>query len=387
MKFVIVLLSTVLCIGFTVGIVTAHNKNITRVPEILKAPQPPKIDGDLFDWPLETSITGYQTPDSKETAPSGGNPAPKDEKDFSFEMFAIVSQSLVVGHVYHRKLGYFMNFNSIDLHVHAGIERPVPMDNWMDGLIRTGRTVLGLVDHYELYLKSDEDYVSYLARKGFPRWYANGLEGFRTFCNEVRQQGKRSDITVLLGLEVYHGDFPDLFWILRGSESKTSYIRKDFLEGLDFIGCHISKTESFEPWGDFLLKSAEKLSHTAHENGIIGVLFHPFDHSFWAHRQGMTPERGLHIIEPDKLADFAEKMAKLDIYVEINWGSDSKNLNQPEFIREYIPVIQALKSQGVRFWLGSDVHHSINSGYNIDQMCAVLNISVDDIWIPDTADL
>ena len=69
--------------------VEAHNKNIQRVPEILKTSSPPRIDGDLFDWPFETSITGYQTPDSKETAPSGGSPAPKDEKDFSFEMFAM----------------------------------------------------------------------------------------------------------------------------------------------------------------------------------------------------------------------------------------------------------------------------------------------------------
>ena len=95
-----------------------------------------------------------------------------------------------------------MNFNYIDLHIHAGIERPLPMAEWVDGLISNGRAALGLLDHYELYLKSDEYYASYLARKGFPRWYANGLEGFRTFCNEVRQQAKREEIMVLLGLEV-----------------------------------------------------------------------------------------------------------------------------------------------------------------------------------------
>ncbi|HIE28558.1 TPA: hypothetical protein EYP66_14855 [Candidatus Poribacteria bacterium] len=261
-----------------------------------------------------------------------------------------------------------MNFDSIDLHIHAGIERPYSMTEWVDGLIRNGRTALGLVDHYELYLKSDEDYASYLARKGFPRWYDNGLKGFRAFCNEVRQQAKREEITVLLGLEVYHGDFPE--------------VRGDFLEGLDFIGCHISKTESFEPWGDFLLRSAEKLSCTAHENGLVGVLFHPFNHSFWSQRQGMTSPRGLNIIEPGKLDDFAERMAALDVCVEINWGSDSKNLNQPEFIDKYVPVVQALKSQGVLFWLGSDVHHSLNSVYDMNRMCAVLDISVNDIWVP-----
>ena len=69
--------------------VEAHNKNIQRVPEILRASSPPKIDGDLLDWPMETSVTGYQTPDSEETAASGGSPAPTEEKDFSFELFAM----------------------------------------------------------------------------------------------------------------------------------------------------------------------------------------------------------------------------------------------------------------------------------------------------------
>jgi len=89
MKFTICFLSIVLFIGLTVCTVTGHNKNITRVPEIKKAPKPPTIDGSLEEWSPKTSITGYQTPDSEETAPSGGNPAPEEEKDFSFELFAM----------------------------------------------------------------------------------------------------------------------------------------------------------------------------------------------------------------------------------------------------------------------------------------------------------
>ena len=46
MKLAIVSLSIVLIVGLTIGTVTAHNKNITRVPEILKAPKPPEIDID-----------------------------------------------------------------------------------------------------------------------------------------------------------------------------------------------------------------------------------------------------------------------------------------------------------------------------------------------------
>ncbi len=260
-----------------------------------------------------------------------------------------------------------MNLNSVDLHVHAGIERPMAMDDWVQGLIKSGRKVLGLLDHYELYLKSDGEYEAYLERKGFPHWYSNGIAGFREFGQEVRQQGQKNDIKMLLGLEVYHGDFPD--------------IRPEFLEGLDFIGCHISKTESYEPWGDFLLKSASKLSKFAHQHNLVGVLFHPFDHSFWSYRQGIVPPRKLNIIEPNKLADFADEMSSLDICVEINWGSDSQNLHNKVFLNEYIPVIKALKERNVLFWLGSDAHHS-SDDYDMSRLCLALGIGEEDVWIP-----
>ena len=263
-----------------------------------------------------------------------------------------------------------MNIDHIDLHVHAGIERPVPMDVWIEGLIRRGCKALGLLDHYELYLKSDEEYASYLERKGFPRWYSNGIAGFREFCQQVRHQGATRDVKILLGLEVYHGDFPD--------------IRPDFLDGLDFVGCHISKTESFEPWGDFLLSAASKLSQTAHQYGLVGVLFHPFDHSFWHYRQGNIPARGLKIVEPDMLEDFADKIASLDICIEINWGSDSKNLDHPAFLQEYLPVIEALKEKQVRFWLGSDVHHSPDAPYDMARLCSALCIGSENVWNPFT---
>ncbi|MFC1714962.1 hypothetical protein ACFL6S_14940, partial [Candidatus Poribacteria bacterium] len=144
----------------------------------------------------------------------------------------------------------------------------------------------------------------------------------------------------------------------------------------------ISKTESFEPWGDFLLHAASKLSQTAHEHDLIGVLFHPFNHSFWSHRQGITPARGLKMVEPDKLDDFADQMASLDICIEINWGSDSKNLDQPVFLQEYLPVIEALKERQVLFWLGSDVHHSPDDPYDMDSLCSALGISIENVWNP-----
>jgi hypothetical protein len=234
--------------------------------------------------------------------------------------------------------------------------------------MQRGCKALGLLDHYELYLKTDEEYAAYLERKRFPYWYSNGLTGFREFCGEVRHQGTVRDAEVLLGLEVYHGDFPD--------------IRPDFLDGLDFVGCHISKTESFEPWSDFLLNAASKLSQTAHQYGLMGVLFHPFDHSFWHHRQGNTPPRGLKIVEPDKLKAFADGVASLDICIEINWGSDSKNLDQPAFLQEYLPVIEALRERQVRFWLGSDLHHSPDAPYDMNRLCSALGIGIADVWEP-----
>ena len=261
-----------------------------------------------------------------------------------------------------------MNLDQIDLHIHAGIERPVPLDVWIDGLIQAGRRTLGFLDHYELYLRSDAEYRAYLERKGFPAWYSNGVRGFREFCDEVRAQTKERSITALLGLEIYHGDFPQ--------------IDVRFLAGLDVIGRPISKTGSFAPWSDCVLQAAAKLRQVAHETGLVGVLFHPFAHSFWAYRQGTPPPRGLNIVEPDRLDAFADRMATFDICIEINWGSDSKNLTEPLFLERYRPVTRVLKERGVPFWLGSDVHHSSDAPYEMRRLCTELGIDAGDVWVP-----
>ena len=88
------------------------------------------------------------------------------------------------------------------------------------------------------------------------------------------------------------------------------------------------------------------------------------------------------MVEPHRLADFADKMASLDIFIEINWGSDSKNLDQPIFLREYLPAIHALQERRARFWLGSDAHRLPDAPYEMSRLCSALGINAEDVWNP-----
>jgi hypothetical protein len=58
------------------------------------------------------------------------------------------------------------------------------------------------------------------------------------------------------------------------------------------------------------------------------------------------------------------------------------NLNHPAFLEEYLPVIQALKKRHVPFWLGSDIHHSLDAPYHMDRLCSALGIGAEDVWDP-----
>ena len=79
---------------------------------------------------------------------------------------------------------------------------------------------------------------------------------------------------------------------------------------------------------------------------------------------------------------FADEMASLDICIEINWGSDSKYLDQPVFLQEYLPVIEALKERQVRFWPGSGIHHSLDALYDMNRLCSALGIGTENVWYP-----
>jgi len=73
-------------IGFTA-------RAVDRVVEVkvLKTQSPPVIDGNLKDWPVNTSITGYLTPSDigKSLQQWRGEPTPTKEEDCSLNIYAM----------------------------------------------------------------------------------------------------------------------------------------------------------------------------------------------------------------------------------------------------------------------------------------------------------
>ena len=44
----------------------------------------------------------------------------------------------------------------MDMHIHAGKEREIPLDQWIDLSVKDGRKVMVLLDHLELYRLSKD---------------------------------------------------------------------------------------------------------------------------------------------------------------------------------------------------------------------------------------
>ncbi|MGH9661249.1 MAG: hypothetical protein ACRD96_22060, partial [Bryobacteraceae bacterium] len=61
-------------------------------------------------------------------------------------LVAVVATAVAAGQQPRR-----FGLREMDFHLHAGMERPVALDEWIDLAVADGRRVMLLLDHIELY--------------------------------------------------------------------------------------------------------------------------------------------------------------------------------------------------------------------------------------------
>ena len=93
----------------------------------------------------------------------------------------------------------WFQLREMDMHLHAGMERRVPLDEWVEMCIADGRKVIVLLDHLELYRKSEEEATSWATEREFEQWYPVGLEGKLAFLRDMERVRERSDIISFRG--------------------------------------------------------------------------------------------------------------------------------------------------------------------------------------------
>lgn len=106
------------------------------------------------------------------------------------------------------KEGLFQ-LNEIDMHVHAGKERPLPLNEWIDLFVRDGRKVMLLLDHLELYRMDDKKNKEWIKKNNFNDWYPNTKTGKYDFIKDISTVESRNDVLTFRGWEIWEGEIEE----------------------------------------------------------------------------------------------------------------------------------------------------------------------------------
>ena len=123
------------------------------------------------------------------------------------------------------KEGLF-RLNEIDFHVHAGKERPLPMNGWIDLFVSNGRKVLLLLDHLELYRVNDTENKAWVTKNKLTDWYPEKASAKELFRNDLLKAMERRDILLFRGWEIWEGELDE-------------GLEKEPMKDAEVLGCRI----------------------------------------------------------------------------------------------------------------------------------------------------
>jgi histidinol phosphatase-like PHP family hydrolase len=266
--------------------------------------------------------------------------------------------------------------SEIDLHLHAGQERDMPLEGLVKTFVDQGISFLGLLDHSELYQMGDE---ALKAKFGQLVYHATP-QGLRDFYAEVDELGRAyaGQACIFKGIEL-----PE--WEILFSDS-------DLLELTDFVGCHLN-TSCHDPahrhyvntsCGEHLANRASQLLKVCEPLGKPAVLFHPF------HRRvqelgtkvasGGTLESE-EVFTDEDIGYLLEKVDVENLYVELNFGDIFTAAATGGLLEILGRTCRALKAGGIGFSLGSDYHRTPEDFRDPDPIVARLGLTLKDLTL------
>lgn len=242
--------------------------------------------------------------------------------------------------------------NEMDLHLHAGMEREVPLSEWIDVLAADGRKVIILLDHLELYRRSPEQIAQWAAERKFQQWYGGGAEGRRAFMEDMVSALSRPDVITFRGWEVYEGEL-------------DTGLEREPLQMAEVIGFHVSPNHRGDPPdGQLFIRRIGQIAEAQKEFPVPMILFHPFTMRFeHIQRKATQAGRDLSTLTVDEYRFFQpgeqERVAELlrgkSIYVEIS-RSTGHYWEDPVCRTALIADIRPLADMGVQFTVSTDAH-------------------------------
>lgn len=261
----------------------------------------------------------------------------------------------------------------MDLHLHAGMEREVDLDSWINLAVKDGRKVIVLIDHLELYRKSQSEYEAWRAQGKFQAFYPVGPAGHKALMEDFERAGRRRDAIIFKGWEIYEGELDS------GLEGAP-------MEMAELIGWHISPNHGRPaPSGRSLIQRARQAKEAQKRFGAPMVLFHPFPMRLenlqrTAQNAGRDPKTltvaEYRFFQPGEQQELAEVLRNSSVYIEIS-RSTAGYFADPVCREALIADIKPLAEAGVQFVISTDNH-----GLKAAQMpfrpalyCAALGVS------------
>ena len=245
------------------------------------------------------------------------------------------------------------SLREMDMHIHCGLERRLPLDEWMDLSVADGRKVFFCLDHVELYDRTPKESEKWAKEEDVPLWYPMGREGHRAFLADIaRLASERKGLRIFKGFEVAEFDLDD-------------GVNYEPLREAEIVGWHISSThDGDEPNGALLIRRIKQVKTVQEKLDVPMILFHPFPARLGRiekiakkagrSRESLTVEE-LRFFKPGEQEEVIRLLKDSSIYIEMGRGTEGY-WNTPNMRAALIADIKPLADAGVKFTVSTDAH-------------------------------
>jgi hypothetical protein len=241
----------------------------------------------------------------------------------------------------------------MDMHLHAGLEREVPLNEWMDLAVADGRKAFILLDHLELYRMSAKEYREWSRERDGRHWYPMGAKGHRALMVDFdKAAAARPDLLIFKGWEI-------------GEDELDEGLEDAPMDLVDVIGWHISPNSDEGPGGRMLIKRIEQIKQVQQRHPVPMIVFHPFSMHLErvvrdAEKAGKDPKSlsvgECRFFKPGEQNEVIRLLKDTSIYIEMAHGTEGC-WNNPVMREALIADIKPLADAGVKFTVSTDNHY------------------------------
>ena len=262
--------------------------------------------------------------------------------------------------------------NEMDMHLHAGMERQVPLDQWLNLCAADGRKVVIALDHRELYDQTQQEFDAWIAKDKLPGWYPPGKAGKKALMFDLAAQSKRTDLIVFRGWEIYEGELDE-------------GLDRDGMRLAEVIGWHISANGDPPPGGQMLLKRVRQIIEVQKEFPVPMIIFHPFPFAIErvqkdARKQGKDLSSltvsDYRFFKPGEQEELVRLLRGTSIYIEISLDQ-AQYMDNPVTREALIADIKPLAEAGGQFTVSTDAHYleHIRKHFDPERYCSPIGVT------------